>query len=235
MATATTNGKAKKATPVNRIAAKLNGDGKKAEVVKIVPLRQKTIKVKIVGASPYMQARFSEKAKAKMMATQQAGSQARGKKVRDARNYDDDYLAAMYKMKGNHYGIPASAFRNACISACKLVGFHMTKAKLAVFVDADGFDEADGTPLVKIAGKPEQDIRPARNANGSCDLRVRALWREWSAIVTLRFDEDQFSASDVINLLIRVGAQVGVGEGRPDSRESNGLGFGLFEVQFAED
>lgn len=205
------------------------------EVIRIAPLKQKTIKVKITGLAPYMQARFSEKAKATMMATQQAGSQAKSKKVRSARDYDADYKAAMYSMKGGHCGIPASAFRNACISACRLVGFHMTKAKLAIFVDADGFDEADGTPLVKLLGKPEKTVMPARNANGSCDLRARPMWREWHAVLKIRFDEGQFSASDIINLLIRVGAQVGIGEGRPDSRESNGLGYGLFEVEFAEE
>lgn len=220
----------KNGAATNRIAGALS----KAEPVKVMPLRQKIIKVRIVGVSPYMQAKFSEKAKAKMMQTQQAGSQARSKKNREARDYDADYQAAMYRMKDGKCGIPASAFRNACISACKLVGFHMTKAKLAIFVDADGFDEVDGTPMVAIIGKPEKTIMPARNANGSCDLRVRPMWREWSAILKIRFDEDQFSVSDVINLLIRVGAQVGVGEGRPDSRESNGLGYGLFEVQFAE-
>ena len=32
------------------------------------------------------------------------------------------------------------------------------------------------------------------------------------------------------NLIARVGMQVGVGEGRPDSKQSAGLGFGLFDV-----
>ena len=219
------------AVPKNRIAA--IGD-KKAETVVIAPLKQKTIKVQLTGLAPYMQLRFSEKAKAKMMQTQAAGGQAKSKRVREARNYDEDYLGAMYKMKGIN-GIPAAAFRNACISACKLVGFHMTRAKLSLFIEPDGFDDTDATPLVKIVGKPEKTIMPARNANGSCDLRVRPMWREWSVTLRVRFDEGQFSPSDVVNLLVRVGAQVGIGEGRPDSRSSNGLGHGLFEVNFAEE
>jgi len=39
-----------------------------------------------------------------------------------------------------------------------------------------------------------------------------------------------FTSSDVVNLFNRVGAQVGIGEGRPDSKASAGLGFGLFEI-----
>jgi hypothetical protein len=38
-----------------------------------------------------------------------------------------------------------------------------------------------------------------------------------------------------MNLLARVGMQVGIGEGRPDSRESAGIGFGLFRIADAAD
>ena len=36
--------------------------------------------------------------------------------------------------------------------------------------------------------------------------------------------------ADVVNLIARVGIQVGIGEGRPDSKMSAGLGYGLFEL-----
>jgi hypothetical protein len=36
--------------------------------------------------------------------------------------------------------------------------------------------------------------------------------------------------ADIANLIARVGLQVGIGEGRPDSKQSAGLGFGLFEI-----
>ena len=35
---------------------------------------------------------------------------------------------------------------------------------------------------------------------------------------------------DVVNLMARVGMQVGIGEGRPDSKASAGLGNGLFQI-----
>jgi hypothetical protein len=38
------------------------------------------------------------------------------------------------------------------------------------------------------------------------------------------------TADDIVNLISRVGLQVGVGEGRPDSKQSAGLGFGLFQI-----
>jgi len=57
------------------------------------------------------------------------------------------------------------------------------------------------------------------------------MWRKWGATVRIRYDEDQFTAEDVVNLLLRAGQQVGIGEGRPYSKTSNGLGFGLFKIK----
>jgi hypothetical protein len=131
----------------------------------------------------------------------------------------------------------AAAMRNAMISACRLVGFKMTIAKLSVFVEADGIDERDGTELIRIYGpEPEMWIAPVRNDDGSFDLRPRPRWKAgtWEIRPKLRYDGDQFFPVDVANLLARVGAQVGLGEGRPDSKKSAGLGYGLFEVASAE-
>lgn len=203
----------------------------KEEQVQIKPLRQQVVEFEIEGVSPFAQLRFSQKAKNKMMATQQAGSQAKSKRTRDARDFEDDYKQSHYRPTRGGYGIPAAAFRNAAISACRTVGFKMTLAKLSIFVEADDVDKLDGTPLVYLLGEPEQWISQVRNDNGSCDLRVRALWRKWSAKVRIRFDLDQFSLSDIANLMHRIGQQVGVGEGRPDSRNSAGLGFGLFRIK----
>lgn len=49
-------------------------------------------------------------------------------------------------------------------------------------------------------------------------------------MLRIRFDADLFTKTDIVNLIMRVGAQVGIGEGRPDSKDSAGMGFGLFEI-----
>jgi len=190
----------------------------------------RTVAFNIRGTAPYVQARFSGKAMQAMMSKMAAGSVAKGKKVREARDFDEDYRNAMHVSVDGWHGIPASAFRQAMISACRLVGFRMTLAKLSVFVLADGFDAIDGIPLIKLAGKPERVDMAVRNQTGVADIRVRPMWREWSAQVKVRYDADQFTTSDVANLMNRVGQQVGIGEGRPDSRESAGLGWGTFKL-----
>lgn len=201
----------------------------------IAPPKFETATVRLTGTAPYVQHKFSAKARNQIIATQMAGSQARKGKTREAKDFDAVYKGAMYVSREGWHGIPAAAFRNAMISACRTVGFKMTLAKLSLFTEADGFDVEDGTPLVRIVkGDPIQHTAPARNANGSVDIRVRPMWVEgWEAVLRVRWDAEQFSASDVVNLLARVGMQIGVGEGRPDSRMSAGLGWGLFDVSGA--
>lgn len=53
-------------------------------------------------------------------------------------------------------------------------------------------------------------------------------------VLRIRFDEDQFSPSDILNLVIRMGQQNGLGEGRPNGTNGNGCNNGLFLVNVDE-
>ena len=202
----------------------------KTETITIAPPNIQTLELVIIGTAPYVQHKFGRKARAKMAATHEAGSQARSKRTREPRDFDDDYKEATYFTEDGRHGIPAPGFRNGMISACRTVGYKMTHAKLAVFVEADGYDLDDMTPLIFIEGKPEKHVAHVRNDNGSCDLRIRPMWKSWRATLRIQHDADMFSAADVTNLLARVGLQGGIGEGRPDSKKSAGMGWGLFRI-----
>lgn len=200
------------------------------EHITIRPLNFKSMSVQLRGTAPYMQARFSQKALQQMRDKQLLGQQARGKKERQPRDFDADYYDAMHRDSDGRNGIPASAFRNAMIDACRMVGYKMTQAKMSVFTEADTLDAVDGTPLVLIHGTPERTEMAVRNETGVADIRVRPMWREWTCTLRVTWDADQFGQEDVFNLLVRAGAQVGIGEGRPFSKKSAGLGFGTFTV-----
>lgn len=191
-----------------------------------------TAEFRIVGTAPYVQNKFSAKARQAMKETQEAGTQARSKRKRKAKDFTQCYEDAMHKMVDGGHGIPAPAFRNAMIDACRMVGFKMTHAQCSVFVVADGFDADDATPLVRITkGEPQYLELAVRLGTGVCDIRPRPMWEPgWEATVQIRFDTDQFSVSDVANLLLRAGEQVGVGEGRPFSKNSKGMGWGTFRL-----
>jgi hypothetical protein len=216
----TTAGAAFKAAEKQAAAEKRN-DPKANGMIVIQPLKSRTARFLIEGIVPYVQQCFTEKAKAQIRETQMAGSQSRKGKKREPKDFDALYRAAMHKSTEGWIGIPAGAFRSAMISACRLVGFKMTIAKLSIWVDGDGIDAIEGTPLVRITkGDPRPVEHHAPNTSGGIDLRCRPMWREgWQAIVRASWDD-----------LARVGLQVGVGEGRPDSKRSAGMGWGRFRV-----
>ena len=203
--------------------------------VTIKPPNLQTARFEIVGTAPLVVHRFSAKAKAGMLAKMEAGSTAKGKKVREAFDKQAAYNEARYKAKDGWDGFNASAIRAAMISACRLVGFKMTLAKLSVFTVPDGWDATEPQiPLVRIVGKPRLLESVARVETGQAYVTIRPCWDEWSAKVTIRFDADQFTIQDVSNLLSRAGQQVGICEGRPDSKNSPGMGWGTFEVKGEE-
>ena len=185
----------------------------------------------IKGNAPYVQLAFGQKARNILRETHAAGSVSKKGKKREPKDFDSLYQEAQHISNEGWVGIPASAIRCAMIAACSIVGFHMTKGKKGVFIDADGFDRVEGTPLIKIKGDPRHVEHTCRNANGMPDIRVRAMFDPgWTATVTISFDADMFSATDVSNLLHRAGVQVGIGEGRPSSKNSAGMGWGTFEI-----
>lgn len=194
----------------------------------------RTAVFKLVSTSPYVQAKFSAKAKNQMREKMLGGSRSKKGKTREPRDFTADYKNAMHVSRDGWVGIPASSIRSACISACRLVGFKMTLAKLGLFVEADGYDADEGTPLIRIHGKSHAHEQHVRNATGVVDLRVRPMWDSWHANVKISWDADLFNATDVLNLLTRVGRQVGIGEGRPDSKQSAGQGWGLFKIELME-
>lgn len=204
----------------------------------------------IEGSAPLVIHRFSAKTKEQMKQKMETGKAAGSRKNREAKATDDLYQDARYISKDGWDGFHAAAMRNAMISACRLVGFKMTLAKLSIFVECDGYDKDEPQiPLVRIIGKPSKLVLSTRLAvddfpnaipvkqedmarveTGQPYVTVRAAYHNWRAKVRIRWDEDQFTLADISNLLSRVGMQVGIGEGRPDSKNSAGMGWGLFLI-----
>jgi hypothetical protein len=204
---------------------------KAVETLVIAPPDFRVIEFQIQGTSPLLINRFSAKAIQQMRATQEAGSTSKSKKAREPKNFDQLFEDAKHVSEEGWEGFHAGAIRNGAISACRTVGVVMTRMKLAMFVVADGFDRVDGSPLVRLTtGTAEQHVAPTRNATGVIDLRCRPMYREWAATLRIKYDAGMITASDLANLISRLGCQVGIGEGRPDSKNSAGIGYGMFEI-----
>ena len=205
------------------------------KTVTISAPRFKVAVFEITGVAPLVIHRFSAKTKNEMKQKMETGKAASSKKKREAKKTDDLYNESRYISKDGWDGFHAGAIRSALISACRLVGFKMTLAKMSVFVEQDGWDAQEPQiPLIRIYGDSVKQEDMARVQTGQPYVTVRAAYYNWKAKVKIRWDEDQFTIDDIYNLLYRVGMQVGIGEGRPDSKKSVGMGWGLFEVKGGE-
>ena len=203
-----------------------------SQSVSIAAPKFQTAEFSIRGIAPLVIHRFSAKTKNQMKLKMETGKAASSKKNRDPKNTDDTYNESRYISREGWDGFHAAAIRNAMISACRLVGFKMTLAKLSVFVEADGVDKDEPQiPLIRIIGKPTKQEDMARVETGQPYVTIRAAYHDWKAKIRIRWDNDQFTVVDIANLLSRVGLQVGIGEGRPDSKNSCGMGWGMFEVE----
>jgi len=185
--------------------------------------------VPLIGSAILVVHRFSEKAKKEMLYKHTHPTVK--SKLREAKNPEELFQSCLYVSEEGWYGFPASAFRAASIRACSLVGVKMTEAKMTLFIVADGYDKFDGTPLCRItSGLPQMHMSAVR-IQSTTDIRVRAMFREgWKMNLKMRWDNAQLDKTDVVNLINRVGIQVGIGEGRPSSPKSCGMGWGTFDI-----
>ena len=223
------------ATPKNSAKeADANGSPTVSKSIAIRPVKFQRATFQLIGVAdcPLVIHRFSSKLKNEMRLKMETGKAAASKKNRDPKDTDQTFNEARYRSKEGWDGFHAGALRKALISACRLVNFKMVLAKLSIFVEKDGVDaDEPQIPLIRIHADPVKQEDMARVETGQPYVTIRAAYHNWTAKAQIRWDSDQFTLDDVTNLLARVGQQVGIGEGRPDSKNSAGMGWGLFDIE----
>jgi len=212
---------------------------------------------KLKGNAPLVTSRFSEKAINDMKTGQMMTEEQKKSAVLQPRDFHEQYENAIHKAIKNGKeegwaGFRADGLRKALVTATylvqKVINNHeaaleangtakskitgLTEAvKKGVFVHADGFN-AQGFPLIRILKEEphycEHNVKIGKFRD-IADVRARAMFNPgWEANVRIQFDQDLISAIEITNLLMRVGIQIGIGEGRP---ELSGIGWGTFDLE----
>ncbi len=207
------------------------------EMLTVEAPRFETIELPIVGISPLVMHKFSLKTRQQIREQQEAGGPSKSRKNKEAKDFDALYEEAKYISDEGWLGIPAAAFRNAMVNVCRATNLVMTKAKRAFFIEADGFDKEDRTPLVKITvGEPYPHEAYVRLQNSTVDIRVRPMFDVgWEASPKIRYTQSLFTRQDVVNLMAHAGELEGILEGRPGSPKSCGQGWGQFRLKENKD
>jgi hypothetical protein len=201
----------------------------KQEEVLIPKPNFKTIAFTIRGTTPYIQEQFSEKAKRVLMQKkEEAGKKV---KVREKWNRDEEAENLAYRFREGGYGVPVSHVKGAMVRACSLVGLPMTKAKMLINIDGDGFDVVDNKPLIKFKKGGKYQVQTegfsVGMSAGKNDVHARPMFPEgWEADVRITFDADILTSDMITNLLYRAGIMCGIGAWRPQ----RGGQWGTFEL-----
>lgn len=210
--------------------AKIAPAGAQEEHILVEPLNMQTAEFLLIGTAPLVICRFSYKAQEQMRAAQAAGEGGK-KRKKVAKDFDALYEESHYISTEGWHGVHASSIRNGLIATCRVSPAKMTIAKMSIFALADGISRDDQVPLIRILdAQPRKVEHTVRNATGVADIRVRTMYEAWKMRVRVQFDADQFSPLSVANLMHRFGVQCGIGEGRPFSKSSNGMGWGTFRI-----
>lgn len=187
---------------------------RKVQVVQIQELNIQTITIALVGDSPLIVHRWSEKAK-KQMLDKQMKKASPGKEAKDP---EQAYRECLYHHPGGGYGFPTIGIKAAAVSACSQVdGLTKVDARAAFHIDGE---------LVKIEGTPEPREDMVRISMGTADIRFRAQFPKWETRFDVRYNASVLSADQIFNLFNVAGFGVGIGEWRPQRNGS----FGRFHV-----
>jgi hypothetical protein len=236
-------------------AAKKGGRGKKPTGpagIHIVAPQIDVVKIAIRGTAPLIVHAWSIKAIRQMLYKQMKISESGKEAKSPQQDFNDSrtFAAASGKDRGGWDGMPCTAFKCAFVEACRQVdGLSMTAAQRLIFIEPDGYsvdktlqipetdhsaaEEAEfgNVPIVRIYGEPRMRTDMVRiDQQSTADVRFRAEYREWRATLTVRFNANQISGQQIMNLCALAGMSEGVGEWRPSAPKVKSGVFGTWEV-----
>jgi hypothetical protein len=192
----------------------------KQEVMNFKPLEIGTIKVKVIGTSPYMPEPMD-------MAVLEKYN-----KIKSKQNYTKDDISEEEKVKAKFYytqegelGIPTRAFYNAMIRASSYLfdikqgGMRNIKEGVTIVGD-----------VLPLKFK-KQDVLThwgrTSGMKGSPRKIMRNAFYDWSVDLEIQFNQNNLSVEQIVNVLNWAGFHIGVGAFR---KEKTG-NFGAFTVK----
>lgn len=207
---------------------------KENKEVFIPAINIQTATIKIVGDSPLIMHKWSEKAKKEILDKQMKKAKTKG---HDAKDPVADFINSMYWLEGEpeekteegfakaiqngaRFGFPSVAFKTSAVSAGYRCGVTKDKVSMNAAFHIDG-------EFVEIHGTPEMREDMVKIAMGTADIRYRGEFKNWYAVFPVKYNASAISLEQLVNLFNLGGFACGVGEWRAEK----GGTFGMFHVE----
>lgn len=203
--------------------------------VEIPQLKMETAVIHVVGDTPLIVHKWSEKAKKEIRDKQMKKASTK----KEAKDPVADFIDTLYWLDGEpeektqegfekaiaagaRFGFPATGFKQCAIMGAYRLGADIktTVAKAAIIIPCE---------YIEIKGKAvtmREDMVKVGGISKVADIRYRAQIEDWEADIPVKYVSSVLSLEQVINLFNLGGFACGVGEWR---NEKNGV-FGSFHV-----
>ncbi len=209
------------------------------EAVQIDRISEKTIIVPIIGETPLITHRFSEKNKRIMSAAMRGEKLPKEPKDPIAEFKDAAYRCGTCDLKSPRtelggYGMPSIAFKEATVAAARFYPKNdVTMVGLRQFLYFGGVPSMppDSVSVVEITN-PDEDYegdwpRMREDAvtvgRGGTDLRYRPEFFPWAARLIVKYVSSMIDEHSIVSMIEAGGRWVGVGEWRPQRRGDFGM------------
>lgn len=200
---------------------------KKAEgpsVIEIQEVKKGYLNIHVVGTSPIILNRMSEKVRQELLLPK--GRKTTAEKQANAKhNPVEEYQASPYRVANEeaptYLGFMPSAFKGAMrVAALDLPGSSKAQIGRLIYVEGD---------LISLYGIPKLFMSITRSAdiNKTPDVRTRAIVPKWAAVLTVSYVTPIMKPQAVINLLAAGGITSGVGDWRPEKGKGD---YGQFRI-----
>jgi len=207
--------------------AKSKNTSSSEEITDILKVSTGSFDCCIVGTSPLILNRMSEKAKHELLMPK--GRKNATERAMTLKHIPiDEYRASAYTLKEGPtlLAMMATAFKGALRSAAlDMPGAKKAQIGRLTYIPGD---------MVGIYGVPKLFMAIVRSAdmNKTPDVRTRAIVPEWACSLRVTFVQPLIRAQAVANLLAAAGITIGVGDGRP---EKGAMSYGQFRLADKDD
>lgn len=199
-----------------------------AEIVEILEVSRGQIECCLLGATPYICNRMSEKGARELLIPR--GRKTSAEKATTLKHDPRlEYRSSPYLVSDpafpTYIGILATSFKKAMMTAAlDIPGAKKAQIARLVHVRAETANQ-----LIPLYGVPELHMATVRSAdmNRTPDIRTRATLPKWACKVTITYAVPMLRPQAIANLLAAAGQMSGVGDWRGEKGSGN---FGEFAI-----
>ena len=180
----------------------------KEKKVPMDPLLIATMKVKIVGITPLLLNRLSDKEKQSML-DKQMGKGSEKNKIRDPKQEVEDKI---HKLSGDKVGIPIVSLKKSMVEAAPYLDVDKKLIRGSLFILPE---ENNLIPISYKKMVVNEAITRDSGINRTPRTTFRPEFRDWSCEFTVKYNAKQITPEQILGLLKLSGFHIGVGSWRP--------------------